>query len=73
MVARLVEQHDVGAHQKNARQRHAHLPAAGELADVAVHHLLAEAEAGQRLARAAVQRVAVELLEARAAPRHSAR
>ena len=63
MVARLVEQHDVGTHQQNARQRHAHLPAAGELADVAVHHLLAEAEAGQRLARPAVERVAVELFE----------
>src|SRR4051794_31488274 len=63
MVARLVEQHDVGAHQENTRQRHAHLPAARELADVAVHHLLAEAEAGQRLARTAVERVAVELLE----------
>ena len=64
MVARLVEQHDVGPHQQDARQRHAHLPAAGERADVAVHHLLAEAEAGQHLARAAVERIAVEFLEA---------
>ena len=65
MVARLVQQHHVGPHQEDARQRHAHLPAAGEIADIAVHHLLAEAEAGQRLARPALQRIAVELLEAR--------
>ena len=64
MVARFVEQHHVGPHQQNARQRHAHLPAARQRADIAVHHLLAEAEAVQHLARAAIQRVAVELLEA---------
>ena len=63
MVARLVEQHHIGPHQQDARQRDAHLPAARELADVAVHHLLAEAEAGQGFARAAVERIAVELLE----------
>ena len=33
-------------------------------ADVAVHHLLAEAQAGEHFARAALQRIAVELLEA---------
>jgi hypothetical protein len=65
MVARLVQQHHVGPHQENARQRHPHLPAAGEIADVAVHHFLAEAEAGQRLAGAAIERIAVELLKAR--------
>ena len=65
MVARLVEQHGVGAHQQDAGQRHAHLPAARQRADVAVHHLLAEAQAGQHLARAALQRIAVEFLEAR--------
>ena len=64
MVRRFVEQHHVGPHQQDARQRHAHLPAAGQLADVAVHHLLAERQAGQHLAGAAFQRVAVELLEA---------
>ena len=63
MVARLVQQHHVGPHQEDARQRHAHLPAARERADVAVHHLLAEAEARQRLARPAVERIAVEFLE----------
>ena len=54
-----------GLHQQDARQRHAHLPAAGERADVAVHHLLREAEAGEDLARARLERVAAELLEAR--------
>ncbi len=63
MVARLVQQHHVGPHQENARQRHPHLPAARQLADVAFHHLLAEAEARQRLARPAVEPIAVEFLE----------
>ncbi len=65
VVARLVEQHHVGPHQEDPGQRDAHLPAAGELADVAIHHFGAEAEAGQHLAGAAVEGVAVELLEAR--------
>ena len=64
MVARLVEQHGVGAHEQDAGERHAHLPAAREGADVAVHHLLAEAQPGQHLARAAFERIAAELLEA---------
>ena len=64
VVARLVQQHDVGPHQQNTRQRYPHLPAARERADVAVHHLLAEAEARQRLPRPAVQLIAVEFLEA---------
>ena len=65
MVARLVEQHRVRLHQEDAGQCHAHLPAARELAHVAVHHLLAEAEARENLARPALQRVAPQLLEAR--------
>ena len=64
MVAGLVEQHAVGTLQQNAGQGHAHLPAAGEQADIAVHPLLAEAEAGQHLAGAGFQGVAVKLLEA---------
>ena len=63
MVARLVEQHGVGPHQQDAGQRHAHLPAARKRADIAVHHLLAEAQAGEHFARAAFERVAVEFLE----------
>ena len=65
MVGRLVEQHHVGPHQQDARQRHAHLPAAGELADIAVHHLLAETQARQHLAGARLQGIAVQLFEAR--------
>ncbi len=65
VVARLVEQHGVGAHEEDAGERDAHLPAAGERADVAVHHLLGKAETGEHLARPALERVAVELLETR--------
>jgi hypothetical protein len=65
MVARLVQQHHVRAHEQNAPQRHAHLPAAGQRADVSVHHLLAEAEAREHFAPARLQRIAVQLLEAR--------
>ena len=64
MVARLVEQHGVGAHEQDAGERDAHLPAARQRADVAVHHRFGEVEAGQHLARAALERVAAELLEA---------
>jgi len=64
VVARLVEQHGVGTHQENSRQRHAHLPAAGQRADVAVHHLLAEAETSEHFACPPLQRIAVEFLEA---------
>ena len=64
MVGGFVEQHHVGAHQQDARERHAHLPAAGQRADIALHHLLAEAQAGQDLAGPAIEGVAVELLEA---------
>ncbi len=64
MVARLVEQHAVGAHEEDAGEGDTHLPAAGQGADVAVHPLLAEAQTGEHLARPALQGVAVEFLEA---------
>ncbi len=64
MVARLVQQHGVGAHEEDAGQRHAHLPTARQCADVAVHHLLAEAQAREDFARPTLQGVAVQLLEA---------
>ena len=64
MVRRLVEQHGVRAHQQDAGQRHAHLPAARQRADIAVHHLRAEAQARQHFAGAAIERIAVELVEA---------
>ena len=65
MVRRFVEQHHVRAHQKNAGQRHAHLPAARERADIAVHHGFREGETGQHFAGTAIQGIAVELLVAR--------
>ena len=63
MVARLVEQHTVGLHQKNAGERHTHLPAPREQTDIAVHPLFAETEARQHLARAVFQRIAAQFLE----------
>ena len=45
VVAGLVQQHAVGPHQEDSGQGHAHLPAAGQEAHIAVHALLAEAEA----------------------------
>jgi hypothetical protein len=65
VVRRLVEQHDLGPHQKNSRQGHAHLPPTRKIPHVAVHHLLREAEAGHDLARPRFQRVAAQLVEAR--------
>src|ERR1700738_2105478 len=47
----------------SSRQRDAHLPAARERADIALHHLLAEAEPRQRLARPAIEGIAVEFLK----------
>ena len=64
MVARLVQQHDIRTHQQNAGQRDAHLPAAGQCADVAVHHLLAEAQTRQHFTRPPLQRITIQLLEA---------
>ena len=64
MVARLVEQHAVRAHEQDAGEGHAHLPAARKRAHVAVHHLFGEAQARQHLAGAAFQRIAAQLLEA---------
>jgi hypothetical protein len=58
VVARLVEQHRVGAHDENAGKGDAHLPAARQRADVAIHHLLAEAQPRKHLAGGAFQVVA---------------
>src|SRR3984885_12494441 len=65
MVAGFVQQHGIGTHQQNTRQRDPHLPAARQRADVALHHLLAEAQAREHFARPPLQRVAVQFLEAR--------
>ncbi len=64
MVRWLVEQHGVGAHEEDTSQRYAHLPAARQGADVAVHHLLAEGETGEHLAGAAFESIPAELLKA---------
>ena len=73
MIARLVEQHGVGAHQKDARECHPHLPSARERADVAVHHLWAEAQARQHFARLGIERIAAPGPRTAPAPRRSAR
>ena len=65
VVRRLVEQERVGALQKDLRERDAHLPAAGEVADVAVDEVRREAEAREDLPRPRLERVAVEGVEAR--------
>ena len=64
VVGRLVEEERVGLHEQDARERDAHLPAAGELADVALDHLVAKAEPRQDLARPRLEGVSAELVEA---------
>ncbi len=63
MVARFIQQHDIGPHEQDARQGHAHFPPARKPPHVAIHHLLAEAKAVQHLARPAVQCVTAQFLE----------
>ena len=62
MVGGLVHQQHVGAAEQHARQRHAHLPAARERADVAIDLVVLEAEAVQHFAGLRFQRVAAEML-----------
>ena len=62
VVGRLVHQQHVGPAEQHAGHRHAHLPAAGQRADVAVDPLVVEAEAVQHLARLRLERVAAEVL-----------
>ena len=62
MVRRLVEQQHVGPAEEHAGHRDAHLPAAGERADVAVDPLVVESEPVEHLARLALERVAAEVL-----------
>ena len=62
VIGRLVHQQHVGPAQQHARQRHAHLPAARERADVAIDLVVLKAEAMQHLARLGFQRVAVQML-----------
>ena len=62
MVGRLVHQQHVGPAEQHARQRHAHLPAARERADVAIDLVVLEAEPVQHFARLRFERVAAEVL-----------
>ena len=63
MVARFVEQHGVRAHEENAGKRDAHLPAARQRSDVAVHHHLGEIQSGQHFPRPPLERIAAQCLE----------
>ena len=63
MVAWFVEQHGIGPHEQDAGERDAHFPAAGQGADIAIHHLLAETEPVEHLARTSLQRITAKLLE----------
>ena len=62
MVGRLVHQQDVGPAEEDAGHGDAHLPAAGQRADVAVDAGVVEAEPVQHLARLALERVAAEVV-----------
>ena len=62
VVRRLVHQQDVGFAEQHARHGDAHLPAARQRADVAVDPLVVEPEAMENLARAALERVAAEMV-----------
>ena len=62
VVGGLVHQQHVGPADQHPRHRHAHLPPAGERADVAVDLIVVEAQAVQDLARPAFQGVAPKML-----------
>ena len=64
VVGGLVEEQRVGRHEQDAGQRHAHLPAAGQGAHVAVHGLGGESQAGQDLPGPGLEAVAAQLVEA---------
>ena len=62
VVGGFVHQQHVGPAEQHARQRDAHLPAAGERAYVAIDLVVLEAEAVQHFAGLRFQRVAAEML-----------
>ena len=62
VVGGLVHEQDVRPAEEDARHGHAHLPAAGEGAHVAVDALVVEAEAVQDLARLRLEGVAAHVL-----------
>ena len=63
MVAGLVQQHGVGTHQKDAGQRHPHLPAADNAPTSPSIISWLKLRPAKHLARPALQRVAVQFLE----------
>ncbi len=65
IVGRLIQEERIGRLQENARQRHAHLPAARQLAHVVDHLIGRQPQAGEDGVRARLQLVAAELLIAR--------
>jgi hypothetical protein len=62
VIGRLIHQQHVRAAEQNARQRHAHLPATGQRAHVAVNLVVFKAQAMQHLARLGLQRVPIQVL-----------
>ena len=62
VVGRFVHQQHIGPAEQHARQRDAHLPAAGERAHVAIDLVVLEAEAVQHFARLRFERVAAQML-----------
>jgi hypothetical protein len=61
VVGRLVHQQHVGLAEQHPGQRHPHLPAARQRADVAVNLLVGQSEAVQHLARLRLEGVAAEM------------
>ena len=64
MVRRLVEQEQVGPLEEERAQHRAHLPAAGELREIALEVGVLEAEAGQDAQRLVLAEVGVEVRHA---------
>ena len=62
MVGGFVHQEDVGAAEQHAGQGHAHFPAAGERADVAIDLVVLETESVEHFAGLGFERVAVQVL-----------
>ena len=62
VVGRLVHEQHVGPAEQHASHGHAHLPAAGQRADVALDPLVVEAETVQHLAGLCFEAIAAEVL-----------
>ena len=62
VVRRFVHQQHVRTAEQDARHRDAHLPAAGQLADVAIDPVVVEPETEQHFARLAFERIAAEVI-----------